>query len=303
LETEELENIEEVKQVHTSIFAKPKNLRRRKMVNSIMLGLCVVAAIISILPLFYIFFYTTKSGISSVNFDFFTQMPKPVGEAGGGMANGIVGTLILVSLGSVFGIPIGILAGIYVTEYSGGFFSNLVKFVTDVLSGVPSIIIGIFAYGVIVIPMQGFSAIAGGFALGILMIPTVTRITEEMLKLVPQSLREASLALGVSRWKTTLQVVLRTASGGIITGVLLAIARAAGETAPLLFTAFGNRFWSTDLDQPMASLPVQIFNYAISPFDDWHKQAWAGALVLIIIVFIVNLLVRIATRDKFADRA
>lgn len=303
METEELENIEEVKQVHTSIFAKPKNLRRRKMVNSIMLGLCVVAAIISILPLFYIFFYTTKSGISSVNFDFFTQMPKPVGEAGGGMANGIVGTLILVSLGSVFGIPIGILAGIYVTEYSGGFFSNLVKFVTDVLSGVPSIIIGIFAYGVIVIPMQGFSAIAGGFALGILMIPTVTRITEEMLKLVPQSLREASLALGVSRWKTTLQVVLRTASGGIITGVLLAIARAAGETAPLLFTAFGNRFWSTDLDQPMASLPVQIFNYAISPFDDWHKQAWAGALVLIIIVFIVNLLVRIATRDKFADRA
>jgi len=288
---------------HTSIFAKPKNLRRRKMVNSVMLALCVVAAIVSILPLFYIFFYTTKSGLSSVNFDFFTQMPKPVGEAGGGMANGIVGTLILVSLGSVFGIPIGILAGIYVTEYSGGFFSNLVKFVTDVLSGVPSIIIGIFAYGAIVIPMQGFSAIAGGFALGILMIPTVTRITEEMLKLVPQSLREASLALGVSRWKTTLQVVLRTASGGIITGILLAIARAAGETAPLLFTAFGNRFWSTDLDQPMASLPVQIFNYAISPFDDWHKQAWAGALVLIILVFIVNLLVRIATRDKFADRA
>jgi len=190
-----------------------------------------------------------------------------------------------------------------VTEYSGGFFSNLVKFVTDVLSGVPSIIIGIFAYGMIVIPMQGFSAIAGGFALGILMIPTVTRITEEMLKLVPQSLREASLALGVSRWKTTLQVVLRTASGGIITGILLAIARAAGETAPLLFTAFGNRFWSTDLDQPMASLPVQIFNYAISPFDDWHKQAWAGALVLIILVFVVNLIVRVATRDKFENRA
>ncbi|MBS1515355.1 MAG: phosphate ABC transporter permease PstA [Bacteroidetes bacterium] len=267
-----------------------------------MLSLCVVAAVISILPLFYIFFYTTKSGISSLNLDFFTQMPKPVGEAGGGMANGIVGTLILISLGSIIGIPVGILAGIYVTEYSGGIFSNLIKFVTDVLSGVPSIIIGIFAYGVIVIPMQGFSALAGGFALGILMIPTITRITEEMLKLVPQSLREASLALGVSRWKTTLQIVLRTASGGIITGILLAIARAAGETAPLLFTAFGNRFWSTDLNQPIASLPVQIFNYAISPFDDWHKQAWAGALVLISLVFIVNLIVRIVTRDKFANK-
>lgn len=292
----------EENKAHTSVFAKPKNLKRRKIVNSIMLSLCVVAAVISILPLFYIFFYTTKSGISSLNLDFFTQMPKPVGEAGGGMANGIVGTLILISLGSIIGIPVGILAGIYVTEYSGGIFSNLIKFVTDVLSGVPSIIIGIFAYGVIVIPMQGFSALAGGFALGILMIPTITRITEEMLKLVPQSLREASLALGVSRWKTTLQIVLRTASGGIITGILLAIARAAGETAPLLFTAFGNRFWSTDLNQPIASLPVQIFNYAISPFDDWHKQAWAGALVLISLVFIVNLIVRIVTRDKFANK-
>lgn len=292
----------EENKTHTSVFAKPKNLKRRKIVNSIMLSLCVVAAVISILPLFYIFFYTTKSGISSLNLDFFTQMPKPVGEAGGGMANGIVGTLILISLGSIIGIPVGILAGIYVTEYSGGIFSNLIKFVTDVLSGVPSIIIGIFAYGVIVIPMQGFSALAGGFALGILMIPTITRITEEMLKLVPQSLREASLALGVSRWKTTLQIVLRTASGGIITGILLAIARAAGETAPLLFTAFGNRFWSTDLNQPIASLPVQIFNYAISPFDDWHKQAWAGALVLISLVFIVNLIVRIVTRDKFANK-
>jgi len=293
----------EENKTHASVFAKPKNLRRRKIVNSIMLALCVVAAIISILPLFYIFFYTTKSGISSLNLDFFTQMPKPVGETGGGMANGIVGTLILISLGSIIGIPVGVLAGIYVTEYSGGIFSNLIKFVTDVLSGVPSIIIGIFAYGVIVIPMQGFSSLAGGFALGILMIPTITRITEEMLKLVPQSLREASLALGVSRWKTTLQIVLRTASGGIITGILLAIARAAGETAPLLFTAFGNRFWSTDLDQPIASLPVQIFNYAISPFDDWHKQAWAGALVLISLVFIVNLIVRIVTRDKFANKA
>ena len=214
------------------------------------------------------------------------------------MANAIVGTLILVGLGSVIGIPVGVLAGVYVSEYSGGIFANVVKFVTDVLSGVPSIIIGIFAYGVIVLPMGQFSAYAGGFALGILMIPTITRTTEEMLRLVPKNLREASLALGVSRWKTTVRVVLKTASAGIITGILLAIARAAGETAPLLFTAFGNRFWSDSLDQPIASLPVQIFSYAISPYEDWHRQAWAGAFVLIALVFVVNLLVRLATRSK-----
>lgn len=283
-----------------SIIKNPSNLRSRKIINSVMLTMCILAAVITIIPLLYIFFYTTQSGISSLNIDFFTQLPKPVGEEGGGMANAIVGSAILIGIGALIGIPVGILSGIYISEYSKTFVSTIVKFITDVLSGVPSIIVGIFAYGVIVIPMQRFSALAGGFALGILMIPTITKITEEMLKLVPQSLREASLALGVSRWKTTLKIVLKTASSGIVTGVLLAIARAAGETAPLLFTSFGNSFWQTSLDEPMAALPLQIFVYAISPYDDWHRQAWAGAFVLIFLVFVVNLLVRIVTRNKFS---
>lgn len=284
----------------SSILKNPSNLRRRKITNSVMLMLCILAAIITILPLLYIFFYTTQSGVSSLNIDFFTQLPKPVGEESGGMANAIAGSAILIGIGAMIGIPVGILSGIYISEYSKSFISTIVKFITDVLSGVPSIIVGIFAYGIIVIPMQRFSALAGGFALGILMIPTITKITEEMLKLVPQSLREASLALGVSRWKTTLKIVLKTASSGIVTGVLLAIARAAGETAPLLFTSFGNSFWQTSIDEPMAALPLQIFAYAISPYDDWHRQAWAGAFVLIFLVFVVNLIVRIVTRNKFS---
>lgn len=283
------------------ILANPRNLKRRKIINVVMLTLSVVSALIAILPLIYIFFYTASAGISALNLDFFTQLPKPVGEEGGGIANAIVGSMEIVGLGALFGIPIGLLAGIYVAEYSNSYFANLVKFVTDVLSGVPSIIIGIFAYGVIVLNTKSFSAVAGGFALGILMIPTVTRITEEMLKLVPLSLREASLALGISRCKTTLKIVLRTASGGIITGVLLAIARAAGETAPLLFTSFGNSFWSESINSPTASLPVQIFNYAISPYEEWHQKAWAGAFVLIALVFVVSLIVRIFTRNKFSQ--
>jgi phosphate transport system permease protein len=283
------------------ILANPRNLKRRKVINIVMLTLSVVSALLAILPLIYIFFYTASAGISSLNLDFFTQLPKPVGEEGGGIANAIVGSIEIVGLGAIFGIPIGLLAGIYVAEYSNSYFANLVKFVTDVLSGIPSIIIGIFAYGVIVLHTKSFSALAGGFALGILMIPTVTRITEEMLKLVPLSLREASLALGISRWKTTLKIVLRTASGGIITGILLAIARAAGETAPLLFTSFGNSFWSESINSPTASLPVQIFNYAISPYEEWHKKAWAGAFVLIALVFVVSLVVRLFTRNKFSQ--
>ena len=247
------------------------------------------------------FLLYNNAGASSLNWAFFTELPKPVGEEGGGMANAILGTLILVGLGSAIGIPVGVFAGIYVTEYSKNVLANIIKFVTDVLSGIPSIIIGIFAYGLIVIPMKSFSAYAGGFALGVLMIPTITRITEEMLKLVPHTLREAALALGIPRWKTTLRIVLRTAQSGIITGILLAIARAAGETAPLLFTSFGNSFWSTTLDSPMASIPVQIFNYAISPYDEWHRKAWAGAFVLIALVFIVSLIVRLATRNKFSQ--
>lgn len=286
-----------------SILKNPANLKRRKVINSIMLFLCVVSGIITILPLIYIFFYTTKSGITSLNLDFFTQLPKPVGEEGGGMANAIVGSLIIISIGAVIGIPVGIFAGIYIAEYSKSIFAAIIKFTTDILSGIPSIVIGIFAYSVVVIPMQRFSALAGGFALGILMIPTITKTTEEMLKLVPQTLREASLALGVSRWKTTLRVVIRTASAGIITGILLAIARAAGETAPLLFTAFGNSFWQSEIDEPMAALPLQIFVYAISPYDDWHRQAWAGAFVLIFLVFAVNLIVRLVTRNKFSGNS
>jgi len=282
----------------SSILKNPSNLKRRKIINSVMIGLCMLAGVITILPLLYIFLYTTQSGISSLNIDFFTQLPKPVGEEGGGMANAIVGSLVLIGIGALIGIPVGILSGIYISEYSKSFIATIIKFTTDILSGVPSIVIGIFAYGVVVIPMHRFSALAGGFALGILMIPTITKVTEEMLKLVPQSLREASLALGVSRWKTTLRIVLTTASSGIITGILLAIARAAGETAPLLFTAFGNSFWQTNIDEPMAALPLQIFVYAISPYDDWHRQAWAGAFVLIFLVFIVNLLVRYVTRNK-----
>lgn len=273
---------------------------QRKLKSKIMLTLCYISAFLAIMPLLYIFFYTTMQGASSLNFEFFTELPKPVGETGGGMANAIVGTLVLVGLGSVIGIPVGVMSGIYVNEYSSSLLSNIIKFLTDVLSGIPSIIIGIFAYGLIVIPMQRFSALAGGFALGVLMIPTITRITEEMLKLVPHSLREAALALGIPRWKTTLRIVLRTASGGIITGILLAIARVAGETAPLLFTSFGNTFWSSSLDSPIASIPVQIFNYAISPYEEWHRKAWAGAFVLISLVFIVSLIVRLATRNKFS---
>jgi len=217
------------------------------------------------------------------------------------MANAIVGTLILIGIGSVIGIPIGIMSGIYVAEYSKQLFANIIKFLTDVLTGIPSIIIGIFVYGIIVLPMKKFSALAGGVALGILMIPTITRITEEMFKLVPMSLREASLALGVSRWRTTVSIVLRTALSGIITGILLAIARAAGETAPLLFTAFGNSFWSSSLDEPISSIPVQIFNYAISPYEEWHNKAWAGAFILISLVFVINLIVRIITRQKYEN--
>lgn len=281
------------------ILGNSENLKRRKAINIIMLTLSVISALAAIIPLVYIFFYTAAAGISSINLDFFTELPKPVGETGGGIANAIIGSIEIVGIGAAFGIPVGLLAGIYVAEYSKTMIANLVKFVTDVLSGIPSIIVGIFAYGVIVLQSKNFSAYAGGFALGILMIPTVTRMTEEMLKLVPLSLREASLALGIPRWKTTLRIVLRTASGGIITGILLAVARAAGETAPLLFTSFGNSFWAESLDSPTASLPVQIFNYAISPYEEWHNKAWAGAFVLITLVFVISIIVRLITKNKF----
>ncbi len=271
----------------------------RKFKNVSMLSLSVISALIVIAPLFIIFGYTLTKGIGAINIDFFIHMPKPVGEVGGGMANAIVGTLIMVAIGAVIGLPIGIIAGIYLAEFGKNAFGSTVRFMSDVLSGIPSIVVGIVAYVIVVLPMGHFSAFAGGVALAILMIPIVTRTTEEMILLVPHSLREASLALGVPSWKTTLRVILPAATKGITTGVLLAIARAAGETAPLLFTALGNRFWSTSLMQPMASLTQFIYDYARTAYDDWIRQAWAAAFVLICLVFLVNILFRFVTRSRY----
>ena len=272
--------------------------RWRKIKNGIMFSLCLLSVLAALIPLFIILFYTVSQGISSVNWDFFTKMPKPAGEAGGGMANALVGSAILLGLGSIVGLPVGIMSGIYLSESKKSVFAGAVRFLAEVLNGIPSIVVGVFAYIIIVVPMHRFSALAGGFALGILMMPVVTRTTEEMMNLVPNSYREAALGLGISRWKTTLFIILPTALKGIITGVLLSIARAAGETAPLLFTALGNRFWSTQLDQPMASLTVFIYDYSKSPFDDWIRQAWAAALILIMVILFINIVFRFVTRKK-----
>jgi phosphate transport system permease protein len=275
-------------------------LRRRHVVNSIMVGLVALLAVLATLPLVFILVHLIVHGGSAFRGHFFTHMPKPVGEAGGGMANAIVGTLILITLASGFGLPIGIGAGLYLAERRGAPLANVVRFLADVLNGLPSIVVGIFAWQFLVRPVGHFSALAGGVALGVMMIPMVARTTEEIVLTVPTSLREAALALGYARWRTSLTVVLRTASAGIVTGALVAIARIAGETAPLLFTAFGNQFWSTSLTQPIAALPLQIYTYAISPYDDWHAQAWAGALVLIILVLTISLIARVVTRRRFA---
>ena len=274
----------------------------RKIRSNIMLALCIASAVAALIPLIMIFVYTVSKGVGHLNLDFFIEMPKPVGESGGGMANAIVGTIILVALGSGIGLPIGIVTGVYLAEFGNNKFAYLVRFLTDVLSGVPSIVAGVVAYSLVVIPMRHFSAIAGGVAMAILMIPTVTRTTEEMIRLVPNSYREAGLALGIPQWKTTLQIILRTAFRGIATGILLAIARVAGETAPLLFTALGNRFWSTSIDQPIASLTVFIYDYAKAPFEDWNNQAWTAALVLIVMISALSLAVRFVTRSKYATK-
>ena len=265
-----------------------------------MSALTALAALGVILPLLLVFGFLLFQGASAINVDFFTHLPKPVGEVGGGMANAIVGSIILIALAAALGLPLGILGGVYLTESRDRRLPSVVRFTADVLNGVPSIVIGIFAYTVVVLPMRRFSALAGGFALAIIMLPIVVRTTEEMMRLVPASLREAALALGLPEWKMILRVVLPTARAGIITGVMVAIARVAGETAPLLFTAFGNRFWHQGLDQPIAALPLQVFAYAIAPFDDWHRQAWAGALVLIGLVFLVSLAARMATRGRYS---
>lgn len=253
--------------------------------------LCTVAVLI---PLFLVLGFLARTGLSALNWDFFTKLPGAAGEPGGGMANAIAGTVTLIALAGGIGIPIGVLGGTFLSEYPTTRLSQVTRFTADVMNGIPSIVMGLFAYVLIVLPMRRFSALAGGVALGVMLIPTVVRTTEEIVRLVPQSVREASLALGIPTWKTTLRVVIPTAAAGIVTGIMVGLARIAGETAPLLFTAFGNRFWSWDILQPVAALPLQIFAYAISPFDDWHRQAWAGALVLVTIVLIVNIAARVA---------
>jgi phosphate transport system permease protein len=268
----------------------------RKLKSNFMVGLTVLATVVALVPLFLVLGYLLSKGATSVNWNFFTRMPAPVGQAGGGMANAIVGTLELVAVAIVMGVPIGVGAGIYVADNRAGWLAWAVRFAADIMMGIPSIVIGIFVYAVVVEPAGEFSTLAGATALAIIMLPLVTRTTEEMILLVPAELREAALALGVRRWRTTLSVVVRAAAGGIATGIILAIARVAGETAPLLFTAFGNRFWSTALTQPIASLTVQVYTYAISPFADWQRQAWAGALVLTAIVLALEVGVRWVTR-------
>ena len=272
------------------------NHMRRNVTNHIASGLAVLSTVLVVAPLVAIFLYLIYKGASSLNLAFFTALPKPVGMQGGGMANSIAGSGVILGLASLMGVPIGIASGIYLAEFGRGtFFANAVRFTADVLNGVPSIVMGISIYALIVLPQKHFSALAGGVSLGIMMIPTITRTTEEMLLMVPNSVREAALGLGVPNWSSVLSITLRTASPGIITGCMLAFARVAGETAPLLFTAFGSSFWPSGLGEPIAALPLQIYVYAISPYDDWHRLAWAGSLVLIVLIVVAVALVRWVT--------
>jgi phosphate transport system permease protein len=285
----------------TKSSRRADNHHWRKIKNALASTGTFISAVLVIAPLGLVFFHLLVNGASSVNWDFFTHLPKPVGETGGGMANAIVGSLELLAFAGVIGIPVGVLGGVYLAEYGSARINSILRFLADVLNGIPSITWGVVVYGLVVLRFKSFSAFAGGLALGLIMIPLILRTTEEVVLLVPNGYREAALALGVSRWKTIVHIVMKTASKGIITGILLALARVGGETAPLLFTAFGNRFWNHSLSQPIAALPLQIFTYAISPYDDWHRQAWAGALVLVTGVFCVNVLVRILTRGRAAS--
>jgi phosphate transport system permease protein len=275
----------------------------RKFKNALMQAVTLMCAILVVAPLVLVFYHLLKEGFSSVNWAFFTQLPKPVGESGGGMANAIVGTFILLGQAAVLGVPIGVLGGVFLSEYGSSRLNWWIRFTADVLNGVPSITWGMVVYALVVVPMKGFSALAGGIVLGLMMIPLVMRTTEEVLQLVPNGYREAALALGIAKWRTIVQIVMRTALKGIVTGVLLALARVAGETAPLLFTALGNRFWTHKLTDPIAAMPLQIFEYAKSPYNDWHRQAWAGALVLLLLVLFVNAGVRVLTRDRFQKQS
>jgi phosphate transport system permease protein len=274
----------------------------RRFVNQAMSGVMLLSAMLVILPLLMIAGFLLYEGASAINLDFFIHLPKPVGEPGGGVANAIVGSAIVIGLASCIGLPIGILGGLYLAESRDPRLPGVVRFIADVLNGVPSIVFGIFAYTIVVLPMRRFSALAGGLALGLIMVPIVLRTTEEMVRLVPNALREAGLGLGLPQWKVIVRVVLPAARAGIITGAIVAVARIAGETAPLLFTALGNRFWHQRLDQPIAALPLSIYAYAIAPYEDWHRQAWAGALVLIMLVFVTSLAARLVTRGRTPAR-
>lgn len=265
---------------------------RRRWTDRLMAGVTFLCTVVTLGVLFLILFFLAGTGLGALNLDFFTHLPGAAGEPGGGMANAIAGTLVLVGLAALLGVPVGVLGGTFLAEYPNSRLAGAVRLMSDVMNGVPSIVMGLFAYTILVLPLRHFSAASGGVALGIMLIPTVMRTTEEIVRLVPQSVREASLALGIPQWRTLLRVVLPTAAGGIVTGIMVGMARIAGETAPLMFTAFGNRFWNWDLFQPIAALPLQIFAYAVSPFEDWHRQAWAGALVLMTIVLCVNIAAR-----------
>jgi len=278
-----------------------RNYLWRKAKSALAAVIAFICALLVIAPLALVLFHLIRSGASAINWSFFTELPKPVGVAGGGMANAIIGSFQLLGLAALVGVPVGVLGGVYLAEYGTARGNFALRFMADVLNGVPSIIWGVVVYGLIVLRFKSFSAYPGGLALGFIMVPLVTRTTEEVLLLVPAGYREASLALGISRWKTIVHIVMKTALKGIVTAVLLALARVAGETAPLLFTAFGNRFWNHNLSEPVAALPLQIFSYAISPYDDWHRQAWAGALVLVAMIFLVNLVVRFLTRERVAQ--
>jgi phosphate transport system permease protein len=266
----------------------------RKVLSALFVAACALCVGLALVPLAFVLFFVVSQGVQSLTVDFFTHNPRPVGEPGGGMANAIVGTLILTALAALMAVPIGILSGVYLAEYRGSRFASAVRFAADTLNGVPSIVIGVFAYAVVVLPLRHFSTLAGGFALGVMMIPIITRTTEELLLLVPNALREGALALGATRARAVFTVIVPAALPGIITGVVLALARIAGETAPLLFTSFNNRFFSTSLLQPISSITVQVFTYAISPYEDWHRQAWAGALVLVTIVLLCSMAARFA---------
>ncbi len=274
------------------------NTSWRKLKSALFVGFCGFSVLFALVPLIMILFFVLSQGLQALNFEFFTHMPKPVGEQGGGMANAIVGTLMVAGLGSTFAIPIGIVSGVYMSEYAGTRFASLVRFSADTLNGVPSIVIGVFVYAVAVMPFRQFSALAGGLALGIMMIPVIARTTEELLLLVPGSMREGALALGATRARAVFSVVVPAALPGILTGVILALARISGETAPLLFTALNNQFWTSSLSEPMASLPVTIFKFAMSPYENWQQLAWAGVFLITMAVLGLNILARVLTRNK-----